>query len=207
LQAVTEGRLRNLIINVPPGHAKSLRAGVFWPAWVWIDRPQTRWLFASYAANLSVRDSLKCRRLIESEWYQQNWGHRYQLTSDQNQKHRFENDHTGYRIATSVGGSATGEKGGCGGSRRPTQCGSGRIGCRTAHGGGVVQRHHVNSLERFRQRPQDRLVLSYPKAWPSPVCSCDSAGRAALRGRLELAGARLRRQRADSALQNCEKCP
>jgi hypothetical protein len=120
LQAVTEGRLRNLIINVPPGHAKSLRAGVFWPAWVWIDRPQTRWLFASYAANLSVRDSLKCRRLIESEWYQQNWGHRYQLTSDQNQKHRFENDHTGYRIATSVGGSATGEKGGCGGSRRPT---------------------------------------------------------------------------------------
>jgi hypothetical protein len=57
-----------------------------------------------------VRDSLKCRRLIESEWYQQRWGHRYQLTSDQNQKHRFENDQTGYRIATSVGGSATGER-------------------------------------------------------------------------------------------------
>jgi hypothetical protein len=57
-----------------------------------------------------VRDSLKCGRLIESEWYQQRWGHRYQLTSDQNQKHRFENDQTGYRIATSVGGSATGER-------------------------------------------------------------------------------------------------
>ena len=110
LQAVTKGRIRNLIINVPPGHAKSLLAAVFWPAWVWIDSPQTRWLFASYAANLSVRDSLRCRRLIESEWYQQNWGDRYQLTSDQNQKHRFENDHTGYRIATSVGGSATGER-------------------------------------------------------------------------------------------------
>ena len=110
LQAVTKGRIRNLIINVPPGHAKSLLAAVFWPAWVWIDSPQTRWLFASYAANLSVRDSLRCRRLIESEWYQQNWGDRYQLTSDQNQKHRFENDHTGYRIATSVEGSATGER-------------------------------------------------------------------------------------------------
>jgi predicted phage terminase large subunit-like protein len=110
LQAVTEGRVANLIINVPPGHAKSLLAAVFWPAWVWIDAPQTRWLFASYAASLSVRDSLKCRRLIESEWYQQNWGHRYQLTGDQNQKHRFENDRTGYRIATSVGGSATGER-------------------------------------------------------------------------------------------------
>lgn len=110
LQAVTEGRLQNLIINVPPGHAKSLLAAVFWPAWVWIDKPQTRWLFASYAANLSVRDSLRCRRLIESEWYQRNWGNRFQLTSDQNQKHRFENDRTGYRIATSVGGSATGER-------------------------------------------------------------------------------------------------
>jgi hypothetical protein len=108
-QAVTEGRIRNLIINVPPGHATSLLTAVFWPAWVWIDRHQTRWLFASYAANLSVRDSLKCRRLIESEWYQQNWGDRYQLTNDQNQKQRFENDRTGYRIATSVGGSATGE--------------------------------------------------------------------------------------------------
>jgi hypothetical protein len=30
LQAVTEGRIRNLIINVPPGHAKSLLTGVFW---------------------------------------------------------------------------------------------------------------------------------------------------------------------------------
>ena len=60
LQAVTQGRIRNLIINVPPGHAKSLLTAVFWPAWVWIDRPETRWLFASYSATLSVRDSLKC---------------------------------------------------------------------------------------------------------------------------------------------------
>ena len=110
LQAVTEGRIGNLIINVPPGHAKSLLTAAFWPAWVWIDNPQIRWLFASYSAQLSVRDSLKCRRLIEADWYQQRWGQRYQLTSDQNQKHRFENDHTGYRIATSVGGSATGER-------------------------------------------------------------------------------------------------
>src|SRR5262245_50707515 len=37
LQAVTEGKIRNLIINVPPGHAKSLLVCVFWPAWVWIN--------------------------------------------------------------------------------------------------------------------------------------------------------------------------
>jgi len=110
LQAITEGRLLNLIINVPPGHAKSLLTAVFWPAWWWIHAPETRFLFASYSASISVRDSVRCRRLVESEWYQQRWGRLYQLTEDQNQKQRFENNRTGYRIATSVGGSATGER-------------------------------------------------------------------------------------------------
>jgi hypothetical protein len=44
---------------------------VFWPAWVWIDHPESRWLFSSYREPLAIRDSLKCRRLIESDWYQQ----------------------------------------------------------------------------------------------------------------------------------------
>src|SRR3954447_1688845 len=74
LQAITEGRIPNLIINIPPGHAKSLLAAVLWPAWDWINRPQTRWLFASYSASLSVRDSAKCRRVVESPWYQERWG-------------------------------------------------------------------------------------------------------------------------------------
>lgn len=110
LQAVTENRIKNLVINIPPGHAKSLLTAVFWPAWTWIDRPELRWLFSSYSATLSTRDSLRCRRLIESDWYQERWGDRFTLTSDQNQKQRYENSMTGYRIATSVGGSATGER-------------------------------------------------------------------------------------------------
>jgi hypothetical protein len=110
LQAVTEGSIRNLIINVPPGHAKSLLTAVFWPAWSWIEHPAMRWLFSSYSATLSVRDSVKCRRLIESECYQRSWGDRFQLTSDVNTKQRFENDRTGVRIATSVGGAGTGER-------------------------------------------------------------------------------------------------
>jgi predicted phage terminase large subunit-like protein len=68
-------------------------------------------MFASYAASLSIRDSVKCRRLIQSPWYQRNWSDRFQLTGDQNAKERYENDRTGYRLATSVGGAATGEGG------------------------------------------------------------------------------------------------
>lgn len=90
---------------------KSLAVSVFWPTWEWSFAPHVRWLFASYALSLSKRDSLKCRRLIESPWYKSVFGEPFRLTSDQNEKLRFENDRTGYRMATSVGGSGTGEGG------------------------------------------------------------------------------------------------
>lgn len=113
LQAVFQGSIRNLLITMPPRHCKSLSVSVFFPCWVWLTRPAWRFLFASYAQTLSIRDSVKCRRLIESPWYQTRWGHLYHLTSDQNQKIRFENNQTGYRIASSVEGSITGEGGDC----------------------------------------------------------------------------------------------
>src|SRR5690348_10187644 len=73
--------------------------------------PERRWLYSSYAAQLSIRDSVKCRRLIESPWYQRLWGNCFALTSDQNTKGRFDNDRSGYRLSTSVGGAVTGEGG------------------------------------------------------------------------------------------------
>lgn len=111
LQAVTAGQIRNLLINIPPRHGKTLLVSVFWPAWEWIRRPETRWIFASYAQSLSNTASQRCRRVIQSCWYQRQWGHIYQLTDDQNEKVRFENTKTGYRVATSVEGTGTGEGG------------------------------------------------------------------------------------------------
>lgn len=126
LEAVTAGEIRRLIVNIPPRHMKS-SALTAWQAWSWLRRPELRWLFASYAEKLSKRDNLKARRIIQSKggrreggtliervgysgllsMLEQDWC----LTSDQNEKLRFENSRTGYRIATSVGGSATGEGG------------------------------------------------------------------------------------------------
>src|SRR5215469_2096568 len=53
LEAVTDGDLTRLIINLPPRSGKSLLASVLWPAWVWCKRPESRWLSASYSAKLS----------------------------------------------------------------------------------------------------------------------------------------------------------
>jgi|TARA_R110000772_G_scaffold27197_5_gene69406 predicted phage terminase large subunit-like protein len=111
LQAVVEGDIKRLIINVPPRHMKSISVAVALPAWAWTIQPSKQFLYASYASSLSIRDSVKCRRLIDSRWYQNHFGETFKLTGDQNQKQRFENDKTGYRIATSVGGALTGDGG------------------------------------------------------------------------------------------------
>lgn len=111
LEAVTAGQIRNLLINIPPRHMKSLGVCVFWPTWEWIREPAYRYIFASYTDNLTKRDAVKARRLMQSEWFQSRWGDRFHLVGDQNAKERYENDHTGFRIATSVKGMGTGEGG------------------------------------------------------------------------------------------------
>lgn len=104
-------QLRKLVINIPPRCQKSLLVAVFFFGWVWTFWPEARFLYSSYADSLSIRDNLKCRRLITSKWYRDRFGDAFNLSGDQNQKTRFENDRTGYRIATGVGGFATGEGG------------------------------------------------------------------------------------------------
>jgi len=118
LQAVADGDIRRLIINIPPRCSKSSLTSVAFPAWVWAQPwltptsgPGVQFLHASYAQQLSLRDSVKCRRLIESPWYQARWGDRFKLTGDQNTKTRFDNDKNGSRLSTSVGSALTGEGG------------------------------------------------------------------------------------------------
>lgn len=111
LEAVTALEIRKLVINVPPRHAKSLLAAVFWFCWVWVRDPASRWIFMSYAAHLSQRDSDKCRDVIRSNWFQARWAHTFRIKVAQDTKAKFSNDRTGYRIATSVGGIGLGEGG------------------------------------------------------------------------------------------------
>lgn len=111
LEGVTRGHIRNLLITIPPRHGKSTIVSVGWPCWEWIDHPERRWLFASYAESLAIRDNVRSRRLIQSVWYQTNWGDRFQFAGDQNEKRKVETDRGGHRIAVGTGGSATGEGG------------------------------------------------------------------------------------------------
>src|SRR5947207_7767878 len=111
LEAVTEGDIKDLLITMPPRHTKSLTVSVLWPVWEWTKIPYYRWVFASYACSLSVRDSIKRRNILSSKWYKERWGHEFDLIYDQNTKIRYQNDKGGFMLASSVGGTNTGEGG------------------------------------------------------------------------------------------------
>lgn len=111
LEALANRQIKNLLINMPPRCCKSTIVSVMFPAWQWIRNPAEKFLCSSYKFDLSSRDGQKCRTLIQSPWYQKNWGNRFQLQKDQNTKKRYNNNATGYRISTSSGTGTTGEGG------------------------------------------------------------------------------------------------
>lgn len=110
LQAVHDGRIKRLLMNVPPGCMKSLTTGVLFPAWEWGPgaRSDLRFLTTAHKETLAIRDNMKCRRLIQSDWFQERWP--VKLTGDQNAKSKFENTATGFRESMSFT-SLTGSRG------------------------------------------------------------------------------------------------
>lgn len=113
LQAVTEGHIRRLLMNVPPGFTKSLMTDVFWPAWEWGPRnmPWLRYVCSSYSNHLTERDNMRCRNIVISDRYQKMWSSRFKISNEQFTKIKFANDRTGWKLATSVGGIGVGERG------------------------------------------------------------------------------------------------
>ncbi|MBY0407806.1 MAG: terminase, partial [Rickettsiales bacterium] len=110
LEAARRGEVRRLIINMPPRSLKSVCVSVAWPAWLLGHAPDSRIMAASYAAPLSVKHSLDCRHVMGSAWYRKLFPDTA-LARDQNEKHKFMTTRRGFRLATSVGGTVTGEGG------------------------------------------------------------------------------------------------
>lgn len=113
LQAVTEGKIRNLLINVPPGFTKSTLVGVLWPSWEWgpRNRADLRYINWSYSSHLTKRDNERCRDLIQHPLYQALWGSRFRLKMGSNEKINYKTDKQGFRFASSISGVGVGERG------------------------------------------------------------------------------------------------
>lgn len=113
LEAVTRGEITRLLINVPPGTTKSMATSVFYPAWEWGAKGMShnRYILAAHKESLAIRDNVRCRNLIRSKWYQDKWGDEVTLKADQSGKAEYHNTNTGWRMASSVGGGVTGNRG------------------------------------------------------------------------------------------------
>lgn len=98
--------IKNLLINVPPRSGKTNLISIAYPAWVWIQNSSEKFLYASYAYSLAEEHGGLTLALMQSNWYQERWGHLFKLRKTA--KQFIINDNTGYRIATSIGGVGTG---------------------------------------------------------------------------------------------------
>ncbi len=111
LQAVTTGKITRLLINVPPGFMKSLLTDVFWPAWEWgpMKMSHVRYVTFSYSASLTQRDNRRFGDLVSSPEYQEIYGD--QVALRKLGETMVSNSNKGWKLASSVGGVATGERG------------------------------------------------------------------------------------------------
>jgi hypothetical protein len=105
LMAVRAGKIRRLIINLPPRYLKSMLASVAFPAWCLGHDPAAQILCVSYAQELADKLSRDCRRILASDWYRRIFPTR--LSPERQAVPEFETTEQGCRLATSVGGVLT----------------------------------------------------------------------------------------------------
>ena len=121
LESVTAGEVTRLLITVPPGFAKSILVDVFWPAWEWgpMKLAHYRYVAFSYSATLTERDNGRFRDLIASPLYQKMYGplkttvegKTFGVEIRNKTTVKVINTSTGWKLASSVGGVGTGERG------------------------------------------------------------------------------------------------
>lgn len=109
LEAVTDGRINRLLINVPPGSMKSLLVSVLWQAWEWGPKGlrSLRFLNTAFNDGPVKRDTRKCRDLMLSDWYRSLWP---EVVLTRTGESSFANSDTGTREGIAFG-SLTSQRG------------------------------------------------------------------------------------------------
>jgi predicted phage terminase large subunit-like protein len=108
---IAKARMQNLLINIPPGTAKSRIVCVMAPCWFWLRCPDWRAIFFSGNPRVAARDSVYRRDLLESQWYRETFKPAWALKQDQNAKLQFNNDAGGFHSALTAGQKIIGDRG------------------------------------------------------------------------------------------------
>ncbi|MEN9862524.1 MAG: phage terminase large subunit [Polynucleobacter sp.] len=100
------GKIKRLLICVPPRSLKSHTASICFVAWILAHDPTAKIICASYVQQLAEKLALDTRKLMQSSQYQSLFATR--LNPHKLAVHDFETTQSGGRRATSVDGALTG---------------------------------------------------------------------------------------------------
>lgn len=148
LELVTEGKIKRLCINAPPGSLKSQIVNVFWPAWELARDQSIQRMVASTNFSNTKRDSMETRDLVKTEWYQD----RFDVTvrHDRDGKTDWGSVSGGFYKATSVGSKNVG-------GHADRLHVDDAVGAREAYS----KKRRENNIEWFREEFSDRK--NHPK--------------------------------------------
>jgi predicted phage terminase large subunit-like protein len=107
LEAVENGLIKRLIIEVPPRHGKTQLATINFPAWFLGRHPDREVIVAAYNAELAQDFGAKTRDLVASSEYRSIFG-AVKLKEDTQSKARWATEEKGSYTSVGVGGTLTG---------------------------------------------------------------------------------------------------
>jgi len=113
LEEIIDGDIRNLMVFMPPGSAKSTYATVKFPAYYLGRMKKKSIISASYSGDLATDFGRKVRNLIDSPEHQKIFPDQ-KLTGDQKAKNNWETETGGIYKAVGVEGAITGRRADCG---------------------------------------------------------------------------------------------
>jgi predicted phage terminase large subunit-like protein len=99
---------QNFYIGISPGSMKSTIVSVAVTPWMWTKNPAYRGGFFSGNEPVALRDSLRAREIIKSDWYQKTFEPKWDFAADQDAKGLYKNTAGGFRYASSSGSRVTG---------------------------------------------------------------------------------------------------
>lgn len=107
IQAMIDGEISRLIINLPPRMLKSYLISVALPAWILGNNPSDKFIVTSYSFPLAKEMASKCRYILEDDWYKACFP-QTRIDQKQNEKHHWNTTERGQYYAASALGSITG---------------------------------------------------------------------------------------------------
>ena len=104
---IAQGKLKRLIVCLPPRHSKSEFASTYFPAWMMGRKGDLKIIQTTHTAELAVRFGRKVRNIIDSDDYSQIFPD-LQLQADNKSAGRWTTNQEGESFYAGVGGAITG---------------------------------------------------------------------------------------------------